>query len=785
MYTKANMPDAIKKLPDHAQDIWIAAFNAAWSEYKGDEARCAATAWAAVKQQYEEKAGQWQMMQAAAVAAFSGRILGAAIADKADQNYGWRWKVQVIDAGEDKIGFAVYPLAVLHAAAPLYEGAPLFALSKSQHVIDEKFGHSVRDLAGRIQDVKKNARGLEGTAVILRTAANKWLRDGLVDAFEQGMLGAQSNKDILGLSHDVQGMVTMQGGKRVAQKITKVNSVDVVYDPIGGGKFLRMAAAAGAASQKEASMFRQLLAALKQQRPDLKADIEALEAKGEAATDAEVQALMASATKPLEKNASTDQIKSMLTELTAAVTQAGTAEAKALVAAAEQKFADTQKLLSCASVLVSELEASQLPDLLKARVRREFEGKPFETTALQAAIKEEKEIADKLTASGLPQGGGDMRIAGGEGEPERLQAALDKLFDCDVDAKHKDVPAFRSLRAAYTRITGDPELRGLPSREGQRLGAAFMQMMNLPAAYASTSFSFVLGVSMFKRLLKEYKRVDYREDALISFKKNALDFKTQEIISVGYFGDISDVNPETGDYAEVAMPTDVEATYAVNQKGNILTVTRRVLLNDDLKSLTQLVAKLGRAARRTHAKRAWNKIIDNANYKGDATALFHVNHGNLGATTLTLDATGIATLTARLQAMYAQAEQDSGEGLGLVPLHMWVSRELLEIAQGLNTRWEGTTANPHAGKFGQNHERIICNPLFTEANNWGLIADGNDVELLEAAYINGNQEPEFFVADNPTVGQMFLADKIQYKIRHEYEFEIADFRGFDKTVASE
>jgi len=48
-------------------------------------------------------------------------------------------------------------------------------------------------------------------------------------------------------------------------------------------------------------------------------------------------------------------------------------------------------------------------------------------------------------------------------------------------------------------------------------------------------------------------------------------------------------------------------------------------------------------------------------------ALFHDDHGNLGAVGLTADATGITTLTDRLKAMYAQEEQDSEEGLTLVP----------------------------------------------------------------------------------------------------------------------
>ncbi len=304
-------------------------------------------------------------------------------------------------------------------------------------------------------------------------------------------------------------------------------------------------------------------------------------------------------------------------------------------------------------------------------------------------------------------------------ESEKLQAAFDKLMGGDVDEKFRDVPAFRSLRGAYVALTGDSELRGIPSPAGLKLGEAFMQMMQLPAAYSTSTFSFVLGTSMHKRLLKEYKAVDYGEDALISFYRNAENFKTMEIIGVGYFGDVPDVNPETADYQEITMPTDIEAAYAINQKGWILTVTRRVILNDDLKTVVQLVSKMGRAHRRTHAKRAWNMIINNATFDGDSTALFDASHGNLGAVTLTNDATGIATLTARLQAMYAQTEQDSGEGLALSAKYLWCPRALLEIAKSLNSFWVASY-NPHAGLFGDKHERIICNPLFTDPDRLGF-----------------------------------------------------------------
>lgn len=372
----------------------------------------------------------------------------------------------------------------------------------------------------------------------------------------------------------------------------------------------------------------------------------------------------------------------------------------------------------------------------------------------------------------------------GATESEKIQAAMDKAFGVKVDDKFKNLPPFPGIRAAYAHITGDSEVTGVPGEEGRRRGEEFMKFMRLPAAYSSKSFTYVLGNSMYRRLIQDYKAVTYSEDVLISLKRNAENFKTLESVHIGYFGDLPDVSPETGDYTEITMVTDEEISYALNQKGCILTVTRKAVINDDLRSYETLVSKVGRAARRTFAQRGWDKIINNATYKGDGLNVFHASHGNLGSLALTNDSTGIATLTNRLAAMYAQVEKNSGAKICLEPKYLWVPRELLEIAKALNLPWPmANTVNPHAGLFGKNHERIITNKLTTDPNDWGLIADPNDCELLEVAFLNGREEPEFFTANDPQAGQMFVADKVQYKLRHEYEWEIADYRGFDKSVS--
>jgi cation transport regulator len=64
------LPESVKSvLPEHAQKIYLAAFNSAWEEYSdpGDrqgeasrEETAHKVAWSAVKQKYEKVDGEWQ-----------------------------------------------------------------------------------------------------------------------------------------------------------------------------------------------------------------------------------------------------------------------------------------------------------------------------------------------------------------------------------------------------------------------------------------------------------------------------------------------------------------------------------------------------------------------------------------------------------------------------------------------------------------------------------------------------------------------------------------------------
>ncbi|HEV7127214.1 MAG TPA: ChaB family protein [Ktedonobacterales bacterium] len=73
--TPQDLPESVRHvLPEHAQEIYRAAFNSAWDEYEAPGARRGAesreeaahkVAWAAVKEKYEKQGDHWRAKQSA------------------------------------------------------------------------------------------------------------------------------------------------------------------------------------------------------------------------------------------------------------------------------------------------------------------------------------------------------------------------------------------------------------------------------------------------------------------------------------------------------------------------------------------------------------------------------------------------------------------------------------------------------------------------------------------------------------------------------------------------
>ncbi len=693
---------------------------------------------------------------------------------------GSAWDVTICEPGFTKNGWYI-PDEAIRTGAALFENVDVNLYEMpygASHISDPLFDVKnllVKNKAGWIDGVKHQAgQGLNGVLHFLDSA--KWLGKNLLAAMKTG-------KQVYGLSYDcpVRATKAEVDGRQVFKvlKFLAADSVDIVTRPAAGGKFNRAVASMSAQNNQEVGMKKKIWDLIFSKRPDLLKGKEL-----EKVTDDEVEALARMAMdKPAEPAATAQNFAVQVTK-------------------------EDLEILRCGMALDQALgDKCKLPDLAKNRIRAAFTDRTFKTEDLTTAINAEMDYIAKMAEQ--DQGNTPIpgsSIAVGIGTIERAQMAVDRMFGLTKDemvgfsrmerldhepffldmrsrmdySGFEDVPAFKGLRDMYTFFTGDKEVTGRFMRNN--MPADLRAKMDI----TSSTFSYVLGNTLARRLVKDYNAVNYHEDLLISVRKSVSDFRQQEAVNVGYFGDLDTIDPETSDYDEISAVTDEESTYTILQKGNLLTITRKTIINDDITLIQRLINRLGRAARRTHGKYVWAFYTGNATCS-DGTAWFTSGHGNLGANALSF-----TYALAAYQAIAKMTEKDSGERIALLddpsikpvlvyPVDLIATGESIVNDDEYFTSNDLTTKtrNPLKGKI---TGKMVS--LLTDANDWGMLLPPSVVDMVEMGYLNGRQEPEMFVADTPQSEQVFVADKIRHKIRHEYAGAVVAYQSGYKAIVT-
>jgi len=176
--------------------------------------------------------------------------------------------------------------------------------------------------------------------------------------------------------------------------------------------------------------------------------------------------------------------------------------------------------------------------------------------------------------------------------------------------------------------------------------------------------------------------------------------------------------------------------------GRMFSIDRRDIINDDLDSLTAVPRRLGRGAALKLNEVFWTAFLANS-------AFFASGNNNYaeGADT----AIGIDGLTAAELLFLNQTDPD-GHPLAAMPVILLVPNALLVKGSQLmnSTELRDTTANtkalvsnPHAGKFRVVRSSYLSNATYTgaSAKAWYLLSDPNDMPVIEAAFLNGQERP--------------------------------------------
>lgn len=428
-----------------------------------------------------------------------------------------------------------------------------------------------------------------------------------------------------------------------------------------------------------------------------------------------------------------------------------------LIEAVMTKTSPTGTILSSREIALAINAHESLPQAAKDRLIERFaESTDLTQDALDAEMAKERDYLARFVESGKVTGLGRVELV--EGRDQKVVKMLDAFFD------PKDT-SVTSIRECYVDITGDRRFTGLLSN---------CDRSRMVESLGSDSWGDVLGNSIARRMIADYRLPNvYDAWRAIATTVPVGDFRTQERTRFGGYGTLPIV-AERGAYLELDSPTDEKATYAVAKRGGTEDVTLEMIANDDVGAIRQIPVRLNRAAKRTLGKFVLDLLRSNpAIY--DTVALFHADHGNLGATAL-----GSAPVAAGRLAMMKQTEANSAERLGIGPKSLLVPPDLEETAADLFRR----STNQDKTFIQSLALDVIPVWYWTDTNNWYLAADPLDVPCIEVGFFGGKEEPELFIQDNPSVGSMFANDTITYKIRHIYGATVVNYRGLYGAVVA-
>ncbi|HFO6082906.1 TPA: ClpP-like prohead protease/major capsid protein fusion protein, partial [Escherichia coli] len=381
-----------------------------------------------------------------------------------------------------------------------------------------------------------------------------------------------------------------------------------------------------------------------------------------------------------------------------------------------------------------------------------------------------------------------------ENARERLLLAMGK----ESTPTNKTTPA--NLYYAYTdngNITGDAMRQGLNARLGHERAErgnpyAMMslfdmaqaslthrgistgsygtrsQIVNVAFTHSSSDFTDILAGGAEKSVLAgwEHSGETFRQWT----KKGSLsNFREARRVGMNGFSTLNKV-PEGAEYKYITT-SDRGEPIALATYGNIFSITRQAIINDDLDQLSTVPMAMGRAASRTVGNLV-NLVLTGNVKLSDGIALFDKKHSNLIEAGLTTPGLSAARHLMRTQ------KDKNGEVLNIAPKFLLVPAALEDRALQMINSTAPFGADKNSGIFNPYHKLldIIVDPRLDDISEkqWYMLsAQGTDT--IEVAYLDGNDEPYLEQQEG------FIVDGVAWKVRIDAGVAALDYRGMVKS----
>lgn len=383
--------------------------------------------------------------------------------------------------------------------------------------------------------------------------------------------------------------------------------------------------------------------------------------------------------------------------------------------------------------------------------------------------------------------------------PEKAKDML--LTALGKSATPSNKSTYSHIYAGNGNITGDAIRQGLYSRLGHERGNPYAmmslfdmaqaslvdrgisisgfgnrsQIVNLAFTHSTSDFSHILAGGAEKSVLTGWQNSG--ETFQQWTKTGSLsNFHEAKRVGLNGFSELEKV-PEGAEYKYVTT-SDSGVPIALATYGNIFSITRQAIINDDLSQLTTVPQAMGRAAARTVGNLVYLNLTANSKFT-DGKPLFHADHKNLIAKGMDTDGLNEARKAMRLQ------EDANGDPINVIPAYILVpaalegaaNRAVLSSSSLFPVDQDGTL-NQNSGIINvvKDMAKVVVEPRLDKSDNkqW-YVAAAQGTDTIEVAYLDG--------MDTPYLEQQegFTVDGIAWKVRIDAGVAALDYRGLVKS----
>jgi ATP-dependent protease ClpP protease subunit len=298
-----------------------------------------------------------------------------------------------------------------------------------------------------------------------------------------------------------------------------------------------------------------------------------------------------------------------------------------------------------------------------------------------------------------------------------------------------------------------------------------MQMVGLAFTHSSSDFGNILLDVANKSVLKGWENAQETFERFTR-KGQLSDFKVSKRVGLEEFRSLRQVR-EGAEYKYVTLG-DNGADIALATYGEIFSITRQAIINDDMNMLSMIPMKMGAAAKATIGDLVFAILTGNPKM-ADGKTLFHNDHGNLGS-----GAPSAETLGVLAELMESQVSGGKNpRALNIMPEFVLcppnLKRTLTQIIKSSSVK--GADVNSGIANPIQDFAEVISEArLKANSDKAYYLAAGQGNDTIEVAYLDG--------IDTPYIEQQqgFTIDGVATKVRIDAGVAPLDHRGLVKST---